>query len=70
MEQEYQTKWIDEVPYCFCKDEESLEVFAKDGGWESLEEMEQEIRMQRSELIGKWFLIVAGTDGGYRIYFQ
>jgi len=70
MEEEYQTKWIDEEPYCFCKDVGSLRQFAEDGGWKNLEEMEQETRIQRSELIGKWFLIVAGIGGRYRVFIR
>jgi hypothetical protein len=46
--------------YAFCPTEKSLIQFAIDGLWKSLHDLELEIGIDRSELIGKWFLIIHG----------
>lgn len=51
--------------WAFCKDEAELAEFAADGMWDSIEDLEEETGVQRSELIGKWFLIIHG-----RVFFK
>lgn len=49
---------IDEEGYAFCKNQKELLEFAIEGYWKDISDLEQEVCLDRSDLIGKWFLIV------------
>lgn len=51
--------------YCLCKNIEELKQFAKDGGWEDLNDLECELGIDSMMLIKRWFLIIHG-----RVYFK
>jgi hypothetical protein len=47
----------DKEYYCFCSNEKALLQYAKDGGWDSIEDLEGETGVTREEFIGRWFLV-------------
>jgi hypothetical protein len=49
----------------FCRSEDSLESFLKDGGWESIEDFEEETGVARELLLRHWFCVVHG-----RVYIK
>jgi hypothetical protein len=51
---------IDKEFHCFCPSEKALAQYAKDGQWNSIEDLESETGVTREELIGRWFFIVGG----------
>lgn len=55
--------------YVSCPDEEALLEYAKDGGWETINDLENETGVLREELIGKWFLIIGGGEGS-RVFIE
>jgi hypothetical protein len=55
--------------YAFCPTEKALKKFAKDGGWDTIEDLEEETSLAREELIGKWFLIIGSLEGS-RVFIK
>lgn len=52
--------YFDKELYCFCPNEKALEQFAKEGGWDDLDDLCGTTGVTIQEFVGRWFLIVDG----------
>jgi hypothetical protein len=55
----------DEEFYVFCKNEADLEEFSFESGWETQEQMLNELDVEPEELLNQWFIIINS-----RVFFK